>query len=39
MTESPAPVIEPDAYKVTGAPVLLLAGPGTGMTYQLAMRI
>jgi ATP-dependent DNA helicase Rep len=39
MTESPAPVIEPDAYKVTGAPVLLLAGPGTGKTYQLAMRI
>jgi superfamily I DNA/RNA helicase len=28
-----------DAYKVYPGPVLVLAGPGTGKTYQLAKRI
>lgn len=39
MSESSKPIISPDAYEEMGAPILLLAGPGTGKTYQLAMRI
>jgi len=32
-------IISDDAYKYDGGPVLLLAGPGTGKTWQLAQRI
>ncbi len=32
-------IISNDAYKTDGAPLLLLAGPGTGKTWQLAKRI
>lgn len=39
MSESPMPLVCPEAYKEVGAPILLLAGPGTGKTYQLVMRI
>jgi DNA helicase-2/ATP-dependent DNA helicase PcrA len=31
--------IDPEAYKSELGPILLLAGPGTGKTYQLAKRI
>ena len=33
------PIVTDEAYKYVGAPVLLIAGPGTGKTYQLAKRI
>ena len=32
-------IITDEAYKFYPGPVLLLAGPGTGKTYQLAKRI
>lgn len=32
-------IIRDDAYKYDGGPVLLLAGPGTGKTWQLSQRI
>jgi len=32
-------IISDEAYKYDGGPVLLLAGPGTGKTWQLAQRI
>ncbi len=37
--ERPEIVITDEAYKWESGPVLLLAGPGTGKTYQLAKRI
>jgi len=32
-------ILSDEAYKWENGPLLLLAGPGTGKTYQLAMRI
>jgi len=32
-------IISDEAYKYDGGPILLLAGPGTGKTWQLAQRI
>lgn len=32
-------IISDEAYKYDGGPVLLLAGPGTGKTWQIAQRI
>lgn len=32
-------IVSDEAYKYNGGPVLLLAGPGTGKTWQLAQRI
>ena len=31
--------VSDEAYKYDGGPLLLLAGPGTGKTYQLVQRI
>lgn len=33
------PIINPEAYKAENGPIALLAGPGTGKTWQLAKRI
>jgi UvrD/REP helicase N-terminal domain len=34
-----APTVDEEPFRETGRPVLVLAGPGTGKTYQLARRI
>lgn len=38
-TQIPKPIVNPEAYKTELGPVLLLAGPGTGKTWQIAKRI
>ena len=33
------PIIDPDAWNKYPGPIVLIAGPGTGKTHQLAQRI